>query len=501
MTSFRVWTWSAIFFLVNGGWAVAAGQKVVIVGAGLAGLTAAYDLEQAIAHHKHLKNQGVEVAVYEAKDRPGGRVFTVMLNGQPAELGAQNLDDGGEAATIRRLMRAFGLKVHAHQRMPAQFYYLDQESGQHFQVEKDLMPYFPALTKKEVAGILATLEPKAKNLAEVIEKFFAKYRSQDAKKNQRLALIQKIVVQSMRSYEGGDPQDLSPRYAHGSLPTMMGRFLPETYKKKKAGVSSQSIEGGNSQLVLALAKTLDARLHLNRPLRGVALAEGGGYDLQFGQGQNQEIVHADHLVLAIPATVYKNIHFSDGVLPKERLEQIQRLAYGSHAKILLPGVSTDKKKMTFMTDGVLVWTNSDENWSTLFFTGPQGVMSNSQEFSNGFDLAAKSMGSLTSTPEKQDVVVPTQVLSNHQGAVGISWAADPFILGSYSYFSPATTTALEANVLYNGERLLPLFVPIAERLFFAGEHTTVDQDIRGTMEAAAESGAKVSRLVLKQLQK
>lgn len=53
--------------------------KVVVIGAGLAGLTSSYRLNQ----------HGVDVHVYEARNRVGGRVFTVKLEDQIAELGLE----------------------------------------------------------------------------------------------------------------------------------------------------------------------------------------------------------------------------------------------------------------------------------------------------------------------------------------------------------------------------------------------------------------------------
>jgi monoamine oxidase len=61
-------------------------RKVIVIGAGLAGLSAAYELSQA----------GHEVTVLEARTRPGGRVFTIrgqFADGMYAEAGATNVFD------------------------------------------------------------------------------------------------------------------------------------------------------------------------------------------------------------------------------------------------------------------------------------------------------------------------------------------------------------------------------------------------------------------------
>lgn len=55
--------------------------KVVVIGGVIAGLTAAYRLNEA----------GMNIDLYEARDRVGGRIFTAKINDSKAELGGQNI--------------------------------------------------------------------------------------------------------------------------------------------------------------------------------------------------------------------------------------------------------------------------------------------------------------------------------------------------------------------------------------------------------------------------
>ncbi len=71
-----------------------------MAGAGLAGLTAAYELQQA----------GAEVTVLEARERVGGRVWSRELaNGAVVEMGAEFLLAGNTA--VRELAESFGLDL------------------------------------------------------------------------------------------------------------------------------------------------------------------------------------------------------------------------------------------------------------------------------------------------------------------------------------------------------------------------------------------------------
>ena len=77
-----------------------ASDEVVVVGAGVAGLTCAYRLRQA----------GVAVRIFEAQERVGGRMFSLrnhFADNQVCELGGELIDTGH--ARIRALAAEIGL--------------------------------------------------------------------------------------------------------------------------------------------------------------------------------------------------------------------------------------------------------------------------------------------------------------------------------------------------------------------------------------------------------
>ena len=80
----------------------AGAPKIVVVGAGLAGLSCAYALRQA----------GYNADIHEASDRIGGRCWTLrgaFADGQIAEHGGELIDQSTRA--IRQLAEELGLKL------------------------------------------------------------------------------------------------------------------------------------------------------------------------------------------------------------------------------------------------------------------------------------------------------------------------------------------------------------------------------------------------------
>ena len=90
----------SVIFSSTSGFSSEKSPKVVVVGGGIAGLTTAYRLQKG----------GMDVNLYEARGRIGGRIFTAKIKGRTAELGAQNIKDGGDSVNLNRLIDEFGLE-------------------------------------------------------------------------------------------------------------------------------------------------------------------------------------------------------------------------------------------------------------------------------------------------------------------------------------------------------------------------------------------------------
>lgn len=90
-----------------------------------------------------------------------------------------------------------------------------------------------------------------------------------------------------------------------------------------------------------------------------------------------------------------------------------------------------------------------------------------------------------------------QSFTPYEGPVGYSWPNDPYAKGSYSYISPGQESLLTATREEEKKTVKTLFSSIDQKLYFAGEHTSILLECPGTMEAACESGERIARLIAK----
>ena len=131
--------------------------KIVVVGAGLSGLTNAYKLQK----------EGLDVELYEARNRVGGRVFSVEIAGHIAELGAQNIRDGGEAENTFALIEELGLKTVMRQSLLYLRYF---ERGEFFDIGKIIRER--GFIAEELETKLKTIGSRAQNMHAVLKALF-----------------------------------------------------------------------------------------------------------------------------------------------------------------------------------------------------------------------------------------------------------------------------------------------------------------------------------------
>ena len=498
-------------------------EKIVIVGAGLSGLTAAYRTLQAVYSDDTLRNyySDFDIDIYEAKERVGGRIFTVSLNGYAVELGGENIHDGADALFMRRMLKEMNLPTQSYNiladSLASDSFFYDHENNVSRKIEfkllKSILNVFP--DRDEVRMFVSHLASQSNSMQDFLDAFINFIEKESNFSNpEGYRILKAALTERLIGFEGGALDKLSPIYAHITFSGLIESLLFDDFDTVDNGslklikddnvinMPFESVEGGNSKLPYAIADRIGTqRINLVAPLLELS-SNRDGLSLRFGNIKDR--VEADMVILTMPCPVYKNIKFGRNTIPQEKLKRINSIAYGTHSKILtsLVGDESDGSETCISSKGMTSWFNYDRSIATLFFGGALGVMKSDMDYSKSLDIGMRSLKAaklMVASLDSSVPPVPRIPFSSFANVTTFSWTNDPYTQGSYSYYSGEMRNDLEVDVESYGERMLPLFTPIDGRIFFAGEHTTVHRSIRGSMEAAIESGEKVARVVIQQL--
>ena len=294
----------------------ASGPRVVIVGAGLAGLTAALDLTDA----------GWDVIVLEARDRVGGRVHTLydpFSPGLHAEAGGESIDDNHDR--IQALVARFGLATEhrpANKLLEAVTYYHHRRSpitaflaGREGAVVTDYLRFSDALGAM-AAGIDPEHPERAANASaldhQTLEGFI---------RHQRLVPEAEFLVRLQNRAEyNTEPAALSMLFVAQQTAVLEG--VPDTASE------TMRITGGNSRLPEAMAATLGDRVRLSAAATRVEY-DAGGVRVHVGA----DAIDAAQLILAVPPPPLRRIAFTPP-LPARVAAMIHQLDLGDAAKVI-----------------------------------------------------------------------------------------------------------------------------------------------------------------------
>lgn len=444
-------------------------KKIIVVGAGLAGLTTAYRLQAA----------GLDVDLYEARNRVGGRVLSVYLNDSIFELGGQSFSDGGKAIHLNRLIEELGLEL-TYSAVKLNHRYFD---GKELISVNQLLKnhkFNPDRLREQLSEIAS----HSHNMKEVLQGILPESDP-----------LYKVLAVRLAGYEGGSIEQLSPLYTETLFYLLLGGISLVHQKsevEEESSVNLISIKGGNALLPEKIGSSLGTRLHLNKVLTKITKNKEGSYQLIFQEG---ETVNAEILVLAIPCSVFENIAFEDAVIPEEKLTAIKTIQYGTNAKMGLP-TSNLSTKYTGLLNDYLSCTPY-QNHLIFYLTGETSQFSPEtiqHTYAKIWDLLERGYGS-----DCPPFVTPTYAADRHfvnyKTPIGYSWPNDPYVKGSYSYITAGQETLLTTMSEEQGEKYRTLFAPIHQNLYFAGEHASILLDVPGTMEAACESGERIARAI------
>jgi len=264
-------------------------RRVVVVGAGFAGLAAADALAAA----------GAEVTVFEARHRVGGRVHSRRLdNGAVVELGAEFVLPGYDV--LRETATRLDLELYEKGTL-----YGDREPRDG-----------PPVSREELLAADAALRnPGTGSIAHALERLVPSPGA-------RAAIASRLAVSSGYELEDQDAATL----AEGA--TRFGDF------------PSHGVVGGNDRIALALAKRLGDAVQTSTAVNRVAW-RADGVAVRAG---NSELA-ADACVIATPAPHALELEW-DPPLPEWKRQALAGVRYGQAAKLFLPLASAAPPSQT-----------------------------------------------------------------------------------------------------------------------------------------------------------
>ncbi|MCF2530899.1 flavin monoamine oxidase family protein [Yinghuangia soli] len=302
---------------------------VIVAGAGLAGLVAARDLAE----------QGLSVAVFEARDRVGGRTWSRAFpgTGTIVDLGAEWVAPGHHAALMAEYDRyGIGLRPEA-----------DGGSGGSERIwlfgDEKAVGELP-LDAGERAAFDAFLEALAAE-AEMLagESAFASRLEMEVPFAERLVDLPPRAAQVLASLAtavmGAPATEVS---VVGLLDDMTDLGVPELPDEEGsegfAGSAQRRVEGGVMQLADRIAESFEAKLHLGTPIAGVA-QDADGVQVTLADGTVQR---ARALVCAVPVNTLADMDFHPE-LPRDVALLAEQKHVGQAVKVLarVAGVPDD----------------------------------------------------------------------------------------------------------------------------------------------------------------
>lgn len=462
--------------------ALSSEPSIAIIGAGIAGLNAAYQLKKA----------GHTATVYEARSRIGGRIHSVELgDGLVVDIGAELINT--DHADMLALAEEFGIELFnrkadaTNASFPVSAYYFHGTNHSEAQLADELR-----LIAGQMTADAALLDEDWDTYAPRFDRLsVADYLILHSKKINKPYLIE-LFRAVVRSEFGAEWDESSAIQFISTLPVIDGQsvdllsYSDETY----------SVVGGSANITDAIGVELKGQIHFGMRLTEIK-KQAGRFNLSFA---NQTSVAADVVIVAIPFPVLSGIKL-EVPLPKLLRRFIDEAKLGSNEKLIAGFARRVWRQQQGFTDAAwgdigfsVVWDETQrqstrEDGALNFFLGGE---------------QARALGRIdeTETLTKQFIAKLNHFLPSIADAatgqfINSAWTKSPLTQGSYANYKPGQLTKfgelywVESDVTDERQQVS------AGNLIFAGEH--LSDAFYGFMNGAAQTGRLAAALVLEKI--
>ncbi len=443
-----------------------AGRRVVVIGAGFAGLACAFELRSA----------GYDVTVIEARDRVGGRVLSFNRDFNNSFVEGRNVEGGAELIGSNH-----PTWVAYADRFKLEWLEIEEAEGLRYPIVIDGERLSDEAAEKlweDMDTALRTMDPLAEPIDADAPWTAKDAAALDARTIQSFIdaldaspLVKKACWINQCGDNGVDPSQAS---LLGMLTAIKGGGMDKYWTDTEV----YRCKGGNSLLSRALAREIGPeRIVLGLPVTGVAM-NGKNVVVTCRDGRTLE---CDDVVVTVPPSVWSKIEFNPGLPAALKPQMGSNIKYLAHLKSRF--WAADKTSPDALGNGPvnMTWDGTDgqdgdaDAVMVAFSGGPSAARC------LGWDKAARD-GEYAKElakffPAWKDNFVKSRMMD---------WPRDPWVMAAYSFPAPGQVTT-QGPILARGT----MDSGGEPRLHFAGEHACYK--FVGYMEGGLNSGVRVAR--------
>jgi monoamine oxidase len=455
--------------------------SVAIIGAGLAGLSCAYQLQKS----------GLTATIYEASARSGGRCYS--MGGQfagPVTFPGQVIERGGELidtahATMKGYANEFGLSLYDIGKDPGEVFY---RVGGVTYPESRIVDEYRILVDAMRDDLRTVGSPTAASFT-AQEAALDRLSLREYLRTRNAPPVIRAVIDVAYTIEYGLDADLQ-----SCLGFLLFIHADRRAKFAPWGIFSDEryhVIGGNEQIARGLADRLPGQIQYGRMLRKVARRSDGRIELTLAEGSSTRVVTHDAVVIAIPFSVLRDVTLDPSLnLPATKLRAINEFRMGTNAKMMIGFSSRPWIEQGGNGAAYSDMANHQTSWETdsISATASRGILTDYSGGARGASLdPAKVQTHAAAFLTDLDKIYPgakQAATRDKKGNILVhleAWPRNPLSKGSYSanHLGYFTTIADQEAV------------PVGN-LFFAGEHTSSFYEWQGFMEGAALSGLRAA---------
>lgn len=444
-------------------------QRVVIIGAGLAGLVAAFELVRA----------GHAATLLEARLRPGGRVHTLrepFSDGLYAEAGALFIPDHHDLTL--HYARLFNLTLdRIPERGAAEWYYL---RGRRFRARRSgnlPLDLTPEEQRMGPTGLWRHYIDSA--LPEIGDPTLPGWPPESLRKYDGMSFAEFLRA---RGASADAITLLRVSYLDlwgDGIDAVSALGLLRDLALRRGERRAYAIRGGNDLLPRSFADRLKEQIRYGAAVIRMEQS-AGGVRVLYRQAGEQRAITGDRAICAVPFSCLRRFEIQPP-FSEEKQRAIAELPYTSVTRVYLQARrrywGTEERPAAADTDLPIMWV-----WEPTFHQpGPRGILESYAAGAHARKIAAlKENDRIRLAAAEMEKVYPG-MQANLEGGASFCWDEEEWSRGGYTWFKPGQMSAL-----------LPHIARPEGKIHFAGEHTS---PWPGWMQGALSSGLRAAREV------